>query len=900
MFEVDDDEDQASGQDAEILAAARGTAAPAPPRVQSPTSTDTTPWYSKAYKALTTTPEFIQNYIDEKANELNASATGKDPILDAVKGFTAGAMSGATKAFGNPAGIASAAAGFPEEGALFSAARTAAAIPQVVEGVHKMADSHGLADTAIGAGQTGLGVLQGILGLREGLSVPETPPVSGTINGADVANRLPAGEQGVTDFHAPTPVTPTAPEDLPPTSWERTLDLLGRQPAEQRSFPQSLNTLPEGTGIKAPTPDELPDLRQPPAPADEPGFPASLNAAPSSAPPSASAVLELLNPDEASTVVNGSGAPGGGSYEEFQRTKEMQRNGQNFVVYDRGGNKRVLGNAAGLQDYKAQPGETFGVESPSGFSVFDDNGGRVPRGASESASGQGENQPSAGPVSGETGPTPIHDLDELGDTSAGEPVHPAIQALHDYLTPKWEAALQAQEGDDIPFTVDPRESIQDLNDRVMHSDPASLMGAERKARAAALADETGASTGAVLSHVAGAGVGALAGAEDQREAHGNPWVGAAVGGAAGAAIPTLWTNPKLAQGLRYLNLLAGPGTILRKTMGDIGGAGRAMFDAAASGDLAKAGRIGKNFFSTRTVSDLINNVKNNTTQVPTTGTFGPNPSGPLGWTRRVYGGLTDAAHAAYARVGLSPEEAAHYTYTGKPTSALAQSLIDLGNKGGGVMDALLPFTRVAANIGEQGVKSVGGDFLPLLAKVRAGQAVSPSEWAAAGVKTIPGAAAVYAGKRAADQEAATGKLTAPPSLLESAGEGLATPYNIPFQVAKTAEKGLISAARARSGGEAPLDVVSDAAYDTLMPLAKEALRPSELLTQALPSSGLATVSRLLGQEPRSFDTSHSELGKTISNIPFANASLPKSRTYKPAPRPLTASDDATILAAIRH
>jgi len=66
-----------------------------------------------------------------------------------------------------------------------------------------------------------------------------------------------------------------------------------------------------------------------------------------------------------------------GSEEENRRLAAMTAAGQTFVVYDRAGRRRVI-PTGGAVDYHAQNGETFGVESRTGFEIHEHRGGKVP------------------------------------------------------------------------------------------------------------------------------------------------------------------------------------------------------------------------------------------------------------------------------------------------------------------------------------------------------------------------------------------------------------------------------------------------------------------------------------------------------------------------------------------
>lgn len=80
--------------------------------------------------------------------------------------------------------------------------------------------------------------------------------------------------------------------------------------------------------------------------------------------------------EPAPTANNGSGESAA-SLEAISRTASMKARGEKFVVYDRTGARRPLIGVDAV-DYQARPGETYGIEGPTGFRVLDDLGGRAP------------------------------------------------------------------------------------------------------------------------------------------------------------------------------------------------------------------------------------------------------------------------------------------------------------------------------------------------------------------------------------------------------------------------------------------------------------------------------------------------------------------------------------------
>lgn len=108
-------------------------------------------------------------------------------------------------------------------------------------------------------------------------------------------------------------------------------------------------------------------------------------------------------------TTNGSGESAA-SAEALSRQSGMNARGEQFVVYDRAGNRRPLLGPDAV-DYVARQGETYGVEGPNGFRALDDRGGRVPQTADVLATGEVQNRlPGAGTVRDVEQPTPTFDM----------------------------------------------------------------------------------------------------------------------------------------------------------------------------------------------------------------------------------------------------------------------------------------------------------------------------------------------------------------------------------------------------------------------------------------------------------------------------------------------------------
>lgn len=87
------------------------------------------------------------------------------------------------------------------------------------------------------------------------------------------------------------------------------------------------------------------------------------------------ATIEHLDPEEG--LMNNASGESAVSGEAMKRLRDMNKAGRQFVVYDRAGRMRPITGADAI-DYRPMKGETFGIQTPQGFEVHTDNGGRVP------------------------------------------------------------------------------------------------------------------------------------------------------------------------------------------------------------------------------------------------------------------------------------------------------------------------------------------------------------------------------------------------------------------------------------------------------------------------------------------------------------------------------------------
>jgi hypothetical protein len=86
-------------------------------------------------------------------------------------------------------------------------------------------------------------------------------------------------------------------------------------------------------------------------------------------------MADTLQIESGETGPNASGESAASS-EAMSRQKGMRDRGEQYVVYDRAGRKRVLVGPEAV-DYQPANGETYGIETPRGFVKLTDNGGNT-------------------------------------------------------------------------------------------------------------------------------------------------------------------------------------------------------------------------------------------------------------------------------------------------------------------------------------------------------------------------------------------------------------------------------------------------------------------------------------------------------------------------------------------
>jgi hypothetical protein len=90
----------------------------------------------------------------------------------------------------------------------------------------------------------------------------------------------------------------------------------------------------------------------------------------------ASAGTATLEAVEPGAIEIGGSLESAASLEAQRRQQGMQARGEQFVVFDRTGRRRILVGPEAV-DYQPRQGETYGVQGPTGFRILEDRGGKV-------------------------------------------------------------------------------------------------------------------------------------------------------------------------------------------------------------------------------------------------------------------------------------------------------------------------------------------------------------------------------------------------------------------------------------------------------------------------------------------------------------------------------------------
>lgn len=208
-------------------------------------------------------------------------------------------------------------------------------------------------------------------------------------------------------------------------------------------------------------------------------------------------------------------------------------------------------------------------------------------------------------------------------------------------------------------------------------------------------------------HIAGAALGGLLGNQvgsDDDAKRRDAWIGAVAGGIA----PTFMGKGGLdkAAKFRALGLVGAPITTGVKALGDTGAVlNEALIGSIAKQDPAYGKRILGEFFSKKTVDNLINAYKNPSVSLPQAASYTGVPfsqKGPLSWGPRALGALTEATQGALQRAGLSEEAAKDITYLGKNPNETAEAIANIPHTGP-LGRLLMPMARVGTNLFTKGV-----------------------------------------------------------------------------------------------------------------------------------------------------------------------------------------------------
>lgn len=414
-------------------------------------------------------------------------------------------------------------------------------------------------------------------------------------------------------------------------------------------------------------------------------------------------------------------------------------------------------------------------------------------------------------------------------------VDPLIERLHAMLTPAWEDTVASQAGDQIPFTVDPRESLPAFNERVTTEDPRQLMGGkgwrERDIRQGLDAGRTP--------------------NQDMDFRASDP------GGEAGFVDPSALAAGirPLAEGankLQYFSMLSSPLTQAKNVLGNIGAVGAHAAETALSGRPRDAARVLSEFFRPQTFGDVGREyVASGTAPLP--GDRWGDMSGPLGVPGRILHSVDAATKDALARAGISPDLAEEITFTNRPKSQSGASTVDYLNRTP-LAKLAVPFSKTAINIAERGLERTPG--IGYLA-----QALSKGALKTSLPKQILGAAAMGAGAYAGGGSGSHPYLDA-----------TMAPYSLPFAMGNKIA-GVLSKPEWTGG-----DVVGAGLGTTLdaapLPDKGTLARPGQWMGRFSPNLLRDISTYGTGVDPNALDTSRWPVtGKALAKIPFLNSAL---------------------------
>lgn len=435
---------------------------------------------------------------------------------------------------------------------------------------------------------------------------------------------------------------------------------------------------------------------------------------------------------------------------------------------------------------------------------------------------------------------------------AAKPVPEPIESLWKMLQPEWEQTLAKQEGDGIPFTVDPREDLQSFSDRVMSDDPRQLMGRERKVRQQI---DTGGQEGfaapGAMYYLGGAGAGAALGPLVDRED--DPALAAAGGAGLGLLGVTAARNPQMLERLRFSNLFSGA-AIPKSFLGNIGAVGSYMAEHPS-----RAGDVMSQLFDRRTGQAAVDAFHQGAQREFTAPHVGESI---FDFPGKLIGAPDAAARNVLERAGASPQEAGQFTLSGAPSSEAGQWLTR-GVSQFPMVRQILPVARTATNLIERGIERTPG--LGQLPGVRA--------WSGASPQTALKRQGL--GLLAMGASAGVGAASAPGGPLDDWGDAapyanaLMGPYALPGAVASVAGRAIAR------GGDLN-DVMSQAGRELQNQLPLPSVytnpfsAPGRYAGQFVPFGG---VTRTLYPDYKSLDMNKSFFGPAAAQVPFLNESL---------------------------
>lgn len=594
---------------------------------------------------------------------------------------------------------------------------------------------------------------------------------------------------------------------------------------------------------------------------------------------------ELTIREDGPTTLNASGESSA-SMEAISRGRGMQDRGEQFVAYDKAGNRKVVGTGVDSVDYVAREGETFGIEKADGsFQKLDDRGGRVPT-TEHTATDT---------------PQTRGDLYTSSKASGRMYIPAELMALHRDLGPEW-AAKAGNPEDLLPFSKrilsaaadDPtsalrklmnreRKAVRSARDRGKAGAPGTeggdrhsllgqadsgafpakadvsedqsitdmiskLFGDEGGGGMTRLIDDESGSIDPELArrlgyHGGSAAASSLAaGALSDDENRTRNMIGA---GIVGGAAPLAFTKPDALRKFRYFSMLGSTGAQAKNLVGNAGAVAVRAAEEAMTGNTQGAKQILSEVFSPQTANKVVEAFKN----APEAETRWGKNSGVLGTFSRIMHAVDEAATEGLERGGLTNDEARLSLHTSEPRSKWGKYI---ASRPEGAMDIFMPFVRTGTNLVERGLEHTPG--VGMLPAVRGMRDASNKQVAA---RQALGALAVLLGATAGSDDPYVGAALGPLAIPFTAGAAGRTAIE-------------------RRGDDfsnlirAEMDVLKNA-----LPLPTDAYDydPGKLLASFVPGV-LRDASQV---KTSSLDTSGSVFNPAIAKVPFLNERLLKRK-----------------------